>query len=202
MRGQVEWGLMFVLLIIIGIWLLAMALPIILRAMGMTEFGNLLDKLQNLQKYKDEGVSVSLPTYVSSVNFFQGVNEACVHPLCRSLCTEKASGEPCKGNGFITVNLDSSSKPTTLSVLWKFATFRFDKAKAEAVQMAISDTCIPRDFFIVFGGTPEPTKYIQTDGKHATLVLEGSVDKVKSYCIRPRETKNGLEINIVKEDAC
>jgi hypothetical protein len=192
MKGVVESGLLWVLLILIAIFLLAVGIPIVLRAIGLGEWGNLIDNLQNLQKHKGEGVTISLPQYVGSIMFFRGEGGECKHPLCKDICLDR-NGKPCQGNTFITVNIESGAKPTTLSVLWNAATLRIDKAKAEAVKMAVADTCLPKDYEINIM-TP---KFV-TDN---VLVLQGDRSGTKTYCITPEEISGKINLNI-KEGAC
>ncbi len=192
MKGVVESGLLWVLLILIAIFLLAVGIPIVLRAIGLGEWGNLIDNLQNLQKHKDEGVTISLPQYVGSIMFFRGEGGECKHVLCKDMCTDR-SGKPMQGNTFITVNIESGAMPTTLSVLWKAATFRINDAKADAVKMAIADTCLPKDYEINI-----MTSNFMTDN---VLVLQGERGGTKTYCITPEEISGKLNLN-VKEGAC
>jgi len=192
MKGVVESGLLWVLLILIAIFLLAVGIPIVLRAIGLSEWGNLIDNLQNLQKHKGEGVTISLPQYVGSIMFFRGENGECKHVLCKDMCTDR-SGKPIEGNTFVIVKIKSEAKPTTLSVLWKAATLRIDDAKADAVKMAVADTCLPKDYEInIITGKP------LTDG---ILILEGERGGTKTYCIKPEEISGKLNLN-VKEGAC
>lgn len=73
MKGDSEsFALLEVFLLIAAISLLVMALPAILRAIGMHDLGDLTDKMQNIQKRYGESFTMSLPKYVESVQFFRG----------------------------------------------------------------------------------------------------------------------------------
>jgi len=191
-KGVVEFGLLWVLLILIAIFLLAAAIPMILRAIGLSEWGNLIDKLNNLQKYKGEGVTIFLPTYIESVMFFKGENEECRHSLCKDMCLD-SKGKPCKGNTFIVVIINKGAKPTFLGILGKVVTFQIDKAKAESVKMVLRDACLTKDYEInSFEGN-----FVQ----NGVLILEGDRKNGKTYCIKIEEISGKFNIH-VKEGPC
>ena len=192
MKAITDWALFFVFIIVLALFLLAAALPVILRTIGLQELGGLVDKVQNIQKYTDESITLSLPTYVESVMFFNGENGKCAHTLCKDLCTDK-NGNPMEGDSFVTINIDQSAKPTTLGILWKTVTFQFNKAKADAAQMFATDMCFPKSLPFSYG----TTQYMQ----NGVLVMEGDKDDTKSYCITPSKNVNGLSI-MVAEGAC
>ena len=74
MRASVSAGFLLFLFIILALSLLVMSLPIILKAIGMPQWGELIEKLQNIEKYKGEGVTLTLPHYIDRIEFINGYN--------------------------------------------------------------------------------------------------------------------------------
>ncbi len=191
MKAQIGWALLWTFLIALVMMVLVFALPIMLRSVGLQEWGTLLNKLMELSKHDE--ASLYLPTYVSSVSIFHGEGGECKDMRCRSMCKD-SSGRPLEGETFITVNLNPNSRPSTISVLWKFATFRVDKAKADAAQMAVSEMCLPMAYESSF----ETAKYVERNA----LVLGGDESNPKSYCIRIERRTGVTSIHVVSESKC
>ncbi|MCK4335260.1 MAG: hypothetical protein KAW40_00885 [Candidatus Aenigmarchaeota archaeon] len=189
MRAVVSTGFLLVMFIVLALAILIMSLPIVLRSIGLQEWGNLIEKVQNIQKYEGEGgVTLSLPEYIDRVEFIRGDdNEKCIGSVgvC-GLC------ENLEGKTFITIRIDQKEKPSVGSVLWKLVTFRPNKAKADAVKMSLTDICYPKNFASSF----QTAKYI--DIREGTLVLEGN----KNYCVKLKKTTRDMNIFVTKEGGC
>ena len=203
MKGITGKMLIEVFIILATIFALVLGLPVVLNAIGMTEWSELVRKVQDIEKYDDEGITFSLPQYIERIEFIQGSEEQlCETPklpgipqdLLVSVCTLCKKLE---GNTFIVIKIDQQSKPSIGSVWWKLITLRFKNAKSDAVKMGLTDICYPKDFVSNF----QNSKFIEPNYRGFVMVLPGDRNEVKKYCVTPVKKTNQVDIN-VKEGEC
>jgi hypothetical protein len=195
MRAIVDWSLIFVAIIVIAMFIFAAyAIPKTLQALGLKEYGDLEEKLLNLQKYREEGVTLYLPEYVERIEFIHGTDGKCSGAAC-DLCGSAPWGTPLTGNTFITIRINKEKLPSWSSVLWKTVTLDGNGVKNDMVKMVVNDQCLPKDFESSF----ETNKYINTNG---VMVLPGDPRNIKAYCIRIQEKTGRRAINVAKEEGC
>ncbi len=199
MRAVISVEFVLVMFIVLALAILIFSLPIVLGSIGLQEWGNLIKKVQNIQKYDGDSVTLTLPHYIDRIEFIKGYDNKCGE-------TSSAACYICKnleGNTFITISIDQKEKPSIGSVLWKLVTFRPNKAKSDAVKMSLTDICYPKDFESSFHITVRGSPDLKIDYYGWALVLEGDRNKIKEYCVKPKiiKTRNEMQIH-VEEGKC
>jgi len=199
MRGLSGYALVFVVvgIVLVVAFLLAWALPTYLKAIGFQEWGELVEDLQNVQKYRGEEITLVLPANVDDVMFVKADQDGfCPRDVCGSMCINTKTGDSIPGKSFILLRLDESRSASLGSVIWKTVTLRLNQAKAEATELAsigVTDMCIVKNFEVDYlspGYVSGPA-----------MILPGDGD-LKKYCLGIEENTGVIQIGVIKETSC
>ncbi len=165
-------GITILLILVIGI-----GLPLVLKQIGLAQWSDVLEKMQNLERYK-EPVQVRLTSTIDSIEF---LNEN-KNTLC----------EGRKGKSFILIKVGKKPKTSTLGVLWKTIMHGVDSGISESVKGFIKTTCIPKDYTINLIDGPNPLEGPRENDE--VRIYSISTDKIlvaRSYNIHIKEIRNG-----------